>query len=263
MTTNQPARHPLDPQLTRLRRDLATIADDIRWAYTDAWWPTRPDPTAPTGRAPAIRPPDDNPDNVPGPKHAIGLGDDTTRAALAVTAHDLATIEFRTAAALATIGITRQPPVIRPNEHATLHQLERTIAGITTRLDQLREHGANLPPQHRAAPRHQLRRADTAADRAVRRLHTALNRGATEGIAHAEPLCRICNIRPQAMREHQIRTPNGSRTTTRPSKGGRCDTCSQYFVRNGNERPRELDTIDDALAAAARRRARGEGWGAA
>jgi hypothetical protein len=83
-------------------------------------------------------------------------------------------------------------------------------------------------------------------DRAWRAMSSVFDRGSTEGVATAEPLCRICHARPVAER-----------------KGGRCSTCYQWKARNGSERPAKLDgaAVAEARAAKARRAARGEGWG--
>lgn len=254
--------HPLDPHLTALRTDLSSIAVDLRWAYADAWWPTRIDPTAPRQHPlPEVRAAVD-PDHVPGRKYDLGVGDDTTRATLAIVTDHLRSIELRTAAALHLTGRhPEQPALHRPSPYSSLEQLDGTIRNIRWRLTAIDDDTAHLTKLERSAIRHQLRHSAGRADQAVRHLAKALGRGDTGGVAHAEPKCRICGIRPQAQRDHQVRQPNGSRRTVkRASQGGRCDTCATYFRRNGNERSRDLDkaTVEDALAAARRRRARGE-----
>ncbi|MCU1488277.1 MAG: hypothetical protein JWN67_5023 [Actinomycetia bacterium] len=265
MTTNPRPDHPLDPHLAALRRDLTTITTDLRWAHTDAWWPTTLDRDAP--RATTVVSPirDTNPDQIPGPKYALGVGDDRTRTALTTVIEHLRSIEIRTAAAVHLTGRhPQQPAVVQPDTHASLEHLDLTIRHISCRLDTLTIDGPHLAHAELAAVRHQLRHAAGRADTAARVLTKALNRGDTRGLAHAEPKCRICGIREQATREHQVKDANGDRRTVkRASRGGRCHTCSNWFLRNGTERPRTLDGIDDALAAARRRATRHEGWGAA
>lgn len=256
--------HPLDPHLSAIREDLVTVADELRWAYSDAWWPTTSDPTAPsrTGADGVVEVSTD-PDVVRGPKYALGLGDDTTRAALGEVIGELAHLEVRVAVAVFEAGRRRrQPSLVRPDHLAQLVELDLVVAGIGWRLDALGEDGPGLGRPALKVVRTHLAEGRGHADRCVRRLSKALGRGKAAGVAHAEPRCRICGIRPQAQREGQVRLPNGDRGAgMRPSKGGRCDTCAQWFARNGQERPVGLDTVDDALAAAARRRGRGEGWG--
>lgn len=270
-TKPKPPAHPLDPHLAQLDGDLRRIADDLRWAHADAWWPATHDPLEPSSRN-STRDTErdtnktDDPDHIPARRYDLGMGgDDTTRRCVTLVAVQLRLVEFRLAAGVWTANLRpQQPGLQKPSGTSSLAELETTITACIWRATAVRDDASQLDPPTRSAVRHHVKIAAHASGRAVRELGTALSRGETGGVAHAEPKCRVCDIRPQAQREHQVRQPNGSRATiTRASKGGRCDTCSQYFSRNGNERPRALDqdNVDDALAAAGRRRARGEGWG--
>jgi hypothetical protein len=269
--STKPPAHPLDPHLTQLAADLRRIADDLRWAHADAWWPATHDPLEPSSRSGSrdTDPVDEraaDPDHVTASRYDLGMGgDDITRRCVEQVAQQLRLIEFRLAAAIWTANTRAQQPALhKPAGTSPLDELETTITACIWRATAIRDDVAQLGHATRSAVRHHVKLAARSSGRAVRELDTAMSRGETGGVAHAEPKCRICEIRPQAQREHQVRQANGSRATvTRASKGGRCDTCSQYFSRNGNERPRALDqdNVDDALAAAGRRRARGEGWG--
>lgn len=266
---DRPPRHPLEPHLSRVRADLTQLADDIRWVHSDAYWPTRTDPlepTRPTTRTQAVLLDRADPDTIDAPKYALGVGgDDTSRDVLAEATAQLQRLEFHLAAAVFNAGRRRrQPGLQRPEGASPRTTIDATLVGCSWRLDALHADADGLGRPQLAAVRHHLRAARNASDRAIRVCARALSRGETTGVAHRERPCRICGVRPQAEREHQVRMPNGSRATvTRPSKGGRCDTCATWFTRNGSERPRDLDSdaVDDALAAAGRRASRGEGWG--
>jgi hypothetical protein len=261
VTTNTRTGHKLASPITHLRNDLDHLADDLRWAYNDAWWPTATDPNAPSRRNTTNddRPRPTSVDHLDAAPYDIGIGDHLSRAALETAITHLATIETRLARAVYEARTRhRQPALNQPGPHSSLPYIEITLIACSWRLTTLDHDTPQLDPRRIAAIRPHLNAARSAADSAVRALGRALNRGDTLGIANAEPKCRICGIRPRAER----RTTNGA---TRASKGGRCDTCAQWHQRNGTERPRNLDrdAVADALDAARRRRTRGEGYGAA
>lgn len=226
----------------------------------DAWWPTGGGLDKPKG-ASLARPVDTHdPDHVPGSTYDLGVGDHRSRAAVQESAGRLAVVEARLASAVLDAGVrARQPALVKPTPTSGSDHLVRAVASCRWRTAALAEDGLLVTPAGLRAVRIHLRPAATESARVSRLLGRALGRGSTGGIAHAEPKCRICGIRPRAERSG----PNG---TTRASEGGRCHTCAQWCQRNrGQERPRSFDedAVGDALAAAARRRTRGEGWGAA
>lgn len=71
------------------------LTDDAQWIWMEAYWPAGRNPDRPT-RVPARKPDDSDPDHVPGPALALGVGNDQARAAytncatLVVEAHRLA-----------------------------------------------------------------------------------------------------------------------------------------------------------------------------
>lgn len=227
--------------VTAARKDLDQVLDAILWAHTDGHYRTNatPEKTPSTGTSrPA--PDTDDPDQVPGARYDLGIGNHRARRAWQTAIELLAQAELRLqiAAYRAAPG-AGQPLAVRPRWDSTPAELAATIRGAHRRLDVI----AGGAPSTIADD--QLGAAATALDEAWRKLKS-LDGGSTEGHATAEKPCRICAIRPQAEK-----------------KGERCHTCAQWFHRNGYERPTKLDedAVGQARQAQARRRARGEGWG--
>lgn len=96
-----------------------------------------------------------------------------------------------------------------------------------------------------------------SVDRSVRGLSKAMGDGRTDAVQTAEVLCRTCRIRERGVRTLE----DGS---TRPNSS-ECETCRQWRQRNGHPRPSSLDSgpVMAARAAQARRRERGDDFGAA
>lgn len=234
--------------------DLHRIDDELRWAHTDGWWPEHTDPDRPRGLTPTGN--DGTPRKLPAwQARDIGIGNNRSRHAYTQAVPLIAICELRCALALSALGQrTRQPVLIRPTAAMHPHVHRRAIAGTLAALRLVEADWPNADrPQQRAARRHLTGNrkpptARAAADVAVRILVNALARGGTAGHATGEPLCRICGIRPRAARA-----------------GGRCSTCARWRERNGYERPTSIDAeaVGEARKAAARRQARGDGWGAA
>jgi hypothetical protein len=240
----------LTDHLAAILQDIPIIRDDLQWAHAAAHG-------RPTG---AIRPrrlsdtPHD-PENIPGPRWDTGDGDYASRRAYQTAMTRLNTAETALHTAVSAVEPRRtQPRLTGLHEHSSLPAALGALECIEARAQWLARH--HTPP----AERH-VRTARGEIDKTVRGLWQALGRGETGGHAHAEEPCRICQIRPRA--ERVLKSGDKG-----PSKGGRCDTCYQWHVRNpnGKERPTKID--DESVSAeprraAARRRARGEGWGAA
>jgi hypothetical protein len=243
--------------------DLRRVDDELRWAYTDGHWPqgANPDRVAGAhtqdvigrdGHNGEAESPNEQPEWI---RYDIGVASAASRNAWRQTIGLLRTCEMRVALALSALGQrNEQPALVRPTSamHTSLHHqaIVNTVAALEFVVDDWPD--ADRPAQ-RAARRHLTGRgkpasARAAADAAVRLLVNALARGDADGKATAEPYCRICRIREQY-----------------PRAGGRCKTCATWKTRNGFERPTTIDAeeLDQPRQAAARRHARGEGWGAA
>lgn len=242
--------------ISQCRADLDHLANDLRWAHVNAFVPGNAGP-APRGtsRFTIDGPLDaegeqiDDPDHVAAPLWDIGVADHAARRAYQQTARPQTRADLQLAMAVWVAGVRRhQPDLIASDEHAPLAARLISIESMRWRLTALEQ---DLPAVMRVAERRarwNIGQARSALDRCIRILTPALTRGRVNEEATAEPICRVCGIRPRADR-----------------KGGRCSTCAQWRARNGYERPTSIDEdeLGASLAAAARRRARGEGWGVA
>jgi hypothetical protein len=221
--------------------DLDTLADALRWAHTDGYWPEAPNPERST-RRPTTAHTDGltaNPDHVPGPRHDTGIGNHRRRTALRRAIVDIAKVEQNLVVAAYLAGADRQPVAVAPTAASTPHELTTCVTHARRRLDLIRRGG----PSKRADQL--LDRAARAADRAWRIMAKAFAEGAAGDQAVAEPMCKTCGIRPRADRRTE------------------CKTCATWRQRNGAQRPKKLDDEHrrQVLAAKARRVRRGEGWG--
>lgn len=234
--------------LAGIATDLHQITNHLAWAHTQAWWPTSRPLDAPTGRP--LPPPADtgDPDHIPGPRYATGLGDHRTAEAIRTATRHLAKVEAELDdAVLVTMTAGGCPHTARPVRYGNRpDRLARMLPALRWRVVTL---GTSQPID--GEPKKHLHRHLTTArreiDRAWRTLDAALTRGAADPADQAvaaRDLCVICRIRPRALK-----------------KGKRCETCARFKARAGYERPRKLDAVHDARDAQARRTARGEGFG--
>lgn len=224
-----------------IREDLERLVDQARWSHTHGYVKAGFGLAAEHGID--LSKPEH--ERMRGPRYDIQVGTHLARVAYQ---HACRTV-FRSNLILARALLPTepfQPEIVKltPYEHPV--QLARAAHALNDRL-------LMADPKLHAAT---LRRVGSAIDGCVRRLSKALDAGPAEGIAFAR--CKTCQIRPQAERARE----DGS---MRPAKSGECHTCAEYRVRNGRERPKELDTgpIREARAAQARRISRGEHWGVA
>lgn len=258
-----------DDVLSAIRDDSRQIFELSAWCHNDGFWPKGPAPDRVAGvhqQDVFGRDQEDVPDAY---RFDIGVGDNRSREAFESTAWLVTFIDLRLAAAFQALGVVSplfgstapRFALVRPDSPLS-------VRGEALRLSLLRIEAiaecwdnsyGRSPKEHRvrqkearvelADPRISPPSARNAADLAVRRLSKALARGATDGLATAEKYCTNCKMQPV-----------GERT------GDRCPACSQYKWRSGGiERPasRYLADNAEAFAAAARRRARGDGFGAA
>lgn len=222
--------------ITQARLDLDQVHDRLLWAHTDAHYKANATPTRNRSAAPMTDP---DPDHVRAPRFDIGIGNHRARQAWNAAIGQLAQAELRLQVAAYLAAPGWQPLAVRPDWTATPAKVTLCVTGCRRRLVILSAAGESG-------------QADRLLEQACRNLDLAwrslaqLDKGATGGEATAEPMCRICTIRPAAER-----------------KGGRCETCAAWHRRNGYERPRSLDqdAVGEARAAKARRQHRGEGWG--
>lgn len=224
--------------------DLHQIDDMLRWAITQAWWPTSRALDAPTGRPLPPRHDDAGPDDIPGPRYALGVGDHSAQQAIRAAHRHLLAAESELYVTHTALVLAKQVPAQVPVRR---HDPARII-GLVTELRWLTHTIRDTDPPAPAKPR--VRRARNETDRAWRTLEAVLTRGspgeadpATHAVAPRD-LCVICQLRPRA-----------------PKKGKRCETCARFRTRAGYERPRTLDSVHDARDASTRRAQRGEGHG--
>lgn len=236
---------PVDDPIAAIVRDLALIADSGRWAWTHGYWPAGRGLDAERGADLART----EQDRAAGPKFDLEIGDHRAREAYQAACHAVRLAGRNLAVFAAADGHLRQParPVLDGYSPPT------ELAAATAHATWCAEHLAQ-PLRWRAGVDHVRRTLDAT----VRQLSKALDQGTADGIAHNEPMCKTCGTRPMAERAK----PDG---TKRPERGGECDTCATWRRRNGGPRPKRLDqdSISAAREAQARRRERGEDWGAA
>lgn len=224
----------------RCREDLVSLEDTIRWARSDGYQrsnaerPRRlPPPSSEVEKS-------EGPDVVHAPRFDLGIGNHRARAALGSVVPAMVKAEAHLMLAVHLAGVKPQPRRVQPTREAGPAVLLDCVTACRERVQLL--DGAGLD----RAAWGQLEAGYRQVDRAWRLMASVFDRGPTEGVATAEPMCRICKARPVAEKA-----------------GGRCHTCKSWRDRNGHERPAKLDagTIGAARAAKARRTARGEGWG--
>lgn len=243
--------------LTGIAEDLHRVDDMLRWAISQAWWPAARPLDAPRGRR-AIPPLDPtDPDLVPGPRYALGVGDHRAQQAIRTALRHLAAVETEldlaivTAMAAGTIEWGGRP--LRWG--ATIDHPARLLTGIRWRTVTLAHTTTptTVDPAVFAVLRRHVRTARREIDMAWRTLDAVVVRGTPDGdefVFAPGELCRICEVRP-------------IRLTTRGKKAGdgRCETCKKWRQRNGFERPKSLDEVHEARRWQKVRTARGEGWG--
>lgn len=229
-----------------IAHDLHQINDMLRWSITQAWWPTSRAFDAPPGRAlPPIDP--DQPDHIPGPRYALGVGDHSAQQAITTAHRHLRAAESELYLTYTLLVLSRTVPArvpVRRLEPDRIIGLVTELRWLTTTLDR-------TPPP--TSTKHRVRRARNEIDRAWRTLDAAMGRTEADPHTHAtaaKDRCRVCEIRPVRL------TAKG-----RAKKDGRCETCAKWWQRNGFERPSSLDPIHEARRAQAARLKRGEGWG--
>lgn len=225
--------------LAGITSDLASVREMLGWASTMAWWPHGRALDAPAGRALPPRDPDSDPDQVPGPRWATGIGDHKAQAAIQASLVHLRTVESRLYVVAAAMATRRQIPARLPMRRPQPGPLMAEIQWLCATL-------ATPGLAFSDGDRRLVASARRAMDRAWRALDSVISRGEGGPDTHAtakKDRCRICGIRPKA------------------DKKARCSTCAKWKVRNGYERPTKLDSIGDAQAAQQRRQARGDSYG--
>lgn len=227
--------------LQAIADDLPKLVEQARWAYTHGWWRTGRGLDKEVGRSLSMSEDDAL---AAAPLYDIDIADHRSRVAYqhAVRCVRRADVLLASLVTGPQIPLAHLTPYSNPDELAhAAHVVEARCYRVTS-------------SKHR-----RVVAVRSSIDRAIRGLSKALDAGPADGIAHAEKMCVTCRIRPQAEREK----PDG---TWRAHKGGECSVCAQWRTRNGSSRPAaKLDGnwLSEAKAAQARRRARGEDFGAA
>ncbi|HXH58452.1 hypothetical protein [Iamia sp.] len=243
------------PDLDAITTDLTKLLEQARWAANLAYGKAGRGLDAERGAVHRAPTPDEaaerrkNPDHVRGSRYELDIGDHKSRVAYQAAVRAVTTVDVYLAASLRAEGVTSQPPLRPLDRYSTPAALTVVATNATWRAEQL--------APHQARHRRRLRHLRTLLDERVRAFSAALDVGKAEGIAHAEKPCRTCKARPQAVKENK-------KGQVAPAQSGECDTCAQWRKRNrGQPRPVSIDGTAEAKAAQARRRARGEDFGAA
>lgn len=231
---------PTPEALTETVAHAITIApqlkSDAAWLWIDAYWPPRNDRDRPT--RPRPRGVGEDPDHVPGERLALGIGNDTARAAYTRSAQHV-TLAHRLAGLAVATHNNRTPPPARQHP-ARGHEHALYVDSTIRRLRWLLEHDA-------AHATDQTRRHTHAAAIALIEAHAALLAVMRDIDGTGEPdanrRCDNCG------------DPCPPGWTRRE-----CDKCRRYRQRTG--RPRMIRRHEDARRARDRRRARGEDAGA-
>lgn len=257
-----------DEVLDAVRSDVCRIRDEQRWCFFDGFQPKGANPDRVAGvHTQDVFGRDIEAIQSEPVRRDIGVGDARSRRAFLESAWLITFLDLQLVATLTKLGHTNQPPFLVVSTTSSLQDRDDVLVMASTRVELIAEVWESAPRRWqskarkplgaphkgpalltpRKDPSESVPSARAAADEAVRILSRALSRGDTGGIATAEPYCWVCKIRPASAK-----------------KGGRCSTCDSWKCRNGAERPAKLDEEEMAapLAAAARRRARDEGWGA-
>lgn len=238
---------------------LADVEADVRWVHASGFNPARSTGSITT----APQADDENPDQVPGARHDIAVGDYACRSAFRAAVKKLAQAESHTHKAVETVDRHPNPVLLDPNQFASLATVNAVCAGIRWRLVTL---AADLPHVDEVAARRVKRRTLacwSALNAAAKTLTKALSREHRPELDTTR-YCAVCGIRPMAMRLKKLKKNQGWQMV--PAKGGRCHTCAAWYLdpkHKGQERPRDLDSVQDAIDAQQRRQQRGEGWGEA
>ena len=218
--------------------DLAVIVEQCRWAHVHGYWKAGRgldrEHGADLSRTETER--------LAGPTFDLEIGDHNARQAYQ---HAISAVA-RADVLLASLVTHPQPKLVRLTPFSRPDDLAKVAKAAAWRA----QHATVHNPRRIATIRQGL-------DRAVRGLSKALGDGKTDHVQTAEVLCRTCRIRERATRT----LDDGS---SRPNSS-ECETCLQWRRRNGHPRPTSLDSgpLLEARAAQARRRARGEDYGAA
>lgn len=231
------------PTLDAIATDLATLTEQARWAYTHGYWKAGRGLDAERG-VDLSESEDDRIDRTP--KYDIEVGNHAAKVAYQAAVRAVQ----RADVLVASLVDGPQPPLIRLSVFSRPDQLALVARNARWRC----EH-ATIPNQKR------VNRVRTTIDKAVRGLSKAMGDGVKDKVAHVEAeKCSTCKIRDRA--EHT--NVDGAKTLRRQ---GECETCARWRARNnGQTRPAaklDGDWLNEARAAQARRRARGEDWGAA
>lgn len=213
--------------------DLERLLDSAMWAHTHGYSKAGRGLDAEHGadlsRTEAER--------AEGPTYDLDLGDHRCRVAYQHAVRAVSRSDRRVAAMLLADGYAMQLPVEMLNDYVFPYYLRRTIHRLRWRLRRVNEE----------THKERLRSVEVMIRRAADGLADALEDGTKLYTAHKDNPCPTCGVRDKA------------------AKKSECNTCSSYRFLHGHARDpkKDRDSISQARAAQARRRARGEGWGAA
>lgn len=238
-----------------IRQDLAMCEEMAQWAYSDGWHPKGRNADSTSRPIPmqvrdAQRIGKADPDQIPGARDDVALGEYGARVAYRTAAIELRTVHAHLIVAAQAAGQLRQPAV-RPWPKAACPELGVLLTAVQAMRMLLDLVSAGTPT--RTVTTH-LGHARRHTDLGWKTLTAYMNRGSADPDEHAvgdpttkpkpKKLCKVCKIRARVSGE-----------------GGRCSTCGKFFRRKGYERPTSMDPLHGGRAAQARRRARGEGHG--
>jgi hypothetical protein len=239
--------------LDRIRVDLATLTDLVRWAHSDGYQPLAPNsgrsggvskpPPIPNPNVAAGQP--GGPDWIPAAEADIGIGDHRRRRAYQATLMALDKIEVHLAWVVFLVD-SPQPRLGHPHHHQHVEQVVAAIGYDVRRLNIIRHSWPALSPEDVEAATSHLEDAASQASTAAAMLakvfidHTA-----------AQPLPRPCL--------------NMQRGCPNPAAKGRsrCGSCYSWHRHHRAEKPKRLLRVDldGPHQAQARRVGRGDGWG--
>jgi hypothetical protein len=227
-----PTAEQLTEALSGAIADAPQLIDDAKWLWAESYWPPGKNPDRPT-RVPMRKPESADPDHVPGPQLALGVGNDGARAAYTRAA--VLVVEANRLAGRALAPFTGRRVSDGYRRPARGDELPITVDAARRRLRRLLEVVDRLDGE----PARDAHAAAVALVAAHAALRVVLRDEDGSGEPGADRRCANCGDP----------CPSGRRRRE-------CEKCARYRQRKG--KPRTIRRHEDARRARDRRQERGE-----
>lgn len=243
-------------------RILPNLRDLLAWAHNDGYQPTAPNPDRPTRVPPPPKPgqPKGGPDDQPGPKHDIGIGNHTSRMAYGHAVLALAAADSQLVAATALVtGKAPQNRGVEWDGGVQLPEALRLSVRVAARLR--RFEGA---ARARGVPENveaRVLRACTSVNQAHDLLAKALNKGPADlaSVALEKDRCRRCGHRGEGVTSLNCKQCKRQKDAARKREARRKQGKKARRRRDGSEA--QMGDYMQGETNKAKRKARGEDHG--